>query len=347
MQSEIPRGRQARSVWRSLSPQARAAAFAASSHGAAPADIEVAWAAAGYGWLVWRRLRIASRLVYAGLIIMALAIGAVVGIATPSGTATFATLAVFAAGAVSALVPLGRSTRRFQRLYSSGLLGVEASRLALPGSEAPAMWTADSTESEFTVPYHAQLPLAHPAPSVVADPVSTGVHEISIHRRQVVVSLSFRTAINVFCWLVVADLLSNPRWATPALVALIAVPSLVTTLHLIFKLYEVAPVLLRPVAVRFTPDGWEIPPLRVNGAWAELRSIRMRSVAGQGVVALIVDNPERLIAHLGPLRRRLARSTITEYGSPAVISASAPGMLSTVDLVRQLRRYTNAPVDQA
>jgi hypothetical protein len=63
-------------------------------------------------------------------------------------------------------------------------------------------------------------------------------------------------------------------------------------------------------------------------------------------VALIVDNPEQRIAHLSRLRRTMLRSSITRYGSPAVIVASARRTLSVVDMVHLLQSYTSAPVDR-
>jgi hypothetical protein len=360
VESEIPRGRQARAVWESLSPQAREAALAAAKRGVAPADVGVAWAAAGYGRLVSRRLRIVSGLAPIGIVVVGGVVAVALVVAGAPLPAINAAMSLVVVGALVGLFALSMWARRFQRLYSSGLLGVEASRLGLPVPEtAPSMWSAATGESEFTVPYHAQLPVAQPAPSVVADPVAAGVREIPVRRGRIVRSLVLLTMAMLLLWPGVVAAWLHPQRANPVSLVVFSLLTLAVTLFMIFMLYAVTPALLRPVVARFTPDGWEIPQYRVSGGWAEVRSIRVRPIATRGgatrnpqlaanrMVALIVDNPEQRIAHLSPLRRALIRSNITRYGSPVPLIAGPGRTMSTVDLVRLLQRYTNAPVDRA
>jgi hypothetical protein len=357
VESEIPRGRQARAVWGSLSPQAREAAFAAARRGVAPEDVGVAWAAAGYGRLVSRRLRIVSLLAPLGIVTVAVVIGAVFVVAGARLTAIDAAMGVIVLGTTAGLLGLNLWARRFQRLYSSGLLGVEASRLGPPGTtSAPSMWAAG--ESEFTVPYQAQVPLAHPAPTVVADPAAAGVREIPVRRTRIVRSLTFLSTLVLLLWFTAVTEWAAPVRPSLASLMLISVATLGITAVLIFLLYTVTPALLRPVVARFTPDGWEVPQLRISGSWAEVRSIRVRPLAARGttartpqlaairMVALMVDNPQDRIAHLGPLRRAMARSSIAKYGSPAAFVAGPGRTITVVDLVRLLQRYTAAPVDR-
>jgi hypothetical protein len=359
VESDLPRGGQARAVWRSLSPQARAEAFAAASRGAAPADLGVAWAAAGYGRMVSRRLRIVRLLAPFGFVVLAVPIGALLVVYRASTSAVDVTMTVLLVAILGGLVALSLWARRFQRLYSSGLLGIEASRLGSPGpSSAPSAWAVVPGESEFTVPYHAQLPVAHPAPTVVADPVAAGVHEIPVRRGRVVASLLFLSATALVMWAAVIGLWSDPHRTTPVFLTVVTVITLAVTLLVLFVFYAVGPALRRPVAARFTPDGWEIPPLRISGSWEQVRSIRVRPLAARGttasspqlaayrMVALIVDNPEQRLAHLGPLRRRLIRSNITRYGSPVAVVASPRRTLPVVEMVRLLQSYTSAPVDR-
>ena len=361
MESELPRGQQARAIWRSLSPQARADAFAAASRGVAPADLGVAWAAAGYGRMVSRRLRVVRLLAPFGFVLLAIPIGALLVVDRASTSTVDVTMTALLVAILGGLVGLSLWSRRFQRLYSSGLLGIEASRLGPAGSSgvpsAASAWTTVPGESEFTVPYHAQFPIAAPAPTVVTDPVAAGVYEIPVRRGRIVVSLAILTAAALLLWFGVIMMWSEPHRETPMFSSVVTVVAAAVSLLVVLLLYAVGPAMRRPVAARFTPAGWEIPPLRISGAWDQVRSIRVRPLAARGaanpqlaayrMVALIVDDPEQRITHLGPLRRRLIRSNIAKYGSPVVVVASPRRTLPVVEMVHLLRSYTAAPVDPA
>lgn len=359
MEPDLPRGHQARAVWRSLSPQARESAYAAARRGVAPADLAVAWAAAGYGRLVSRRLRVLWLLAPLWLVCLTFPVGIGLVLVRASRSALDATMAVLLIGILAGMIGLSLWARRYQRLYSSGLLGIEANQLgAVAPSPAPSAWSVVPGESEFTVPLHAQLPLAHPAPTAVTDPVAAGVYEIPVRRGRIVMSLLFLMATAAIMWLAVISLWGDEGRETPMFLTVVTVVALAVTLLVLFILFAVGPALRRSVAARFTPDGWEIPPLDIRGSWAEVRAVRVRPLATRGsmaanprmatirAVALIVDNPEQRVAHLSLLRRALIRSTITKFGSPVTIVASPRRTLPVVEMVQLLQRYTAAPVDR-
>jgi hypothetical protein len=143
MEPDLPRGAQARAVWRSLSPAARAAALAAARSGVAPGDVGIAWAAAGYGRMVARRMRILWLLAPVAVTVVAVAVVVGLVVFRAPQWAVDVVLAAFLAGALGGLVVLSIVARRYQRLYSSGLVGIEASAAgvasglrypAIPGS---------------------------------------------------------------------------------------------------------------------------------------------------------------------------------------------------------------------
>src|SRR5439155_7709684 len=109
---EIAQGREAREAWRALSPQAREAAFAAAKRGVAPADPGIAWAAAGYGRLMARRLRILRLFVPFLFVLLVLPVARSLGLRSDA--------------VLSGLVALVVRAGRYQRLHSSGLLGIQA-----------------------------------------------------------------------------------------------------------------------------------------------------------------------------------------------------------------------------
>lgn len=359
MESDLPRGQQARAVWRSLSPQARASAYAAARRGVAPADLGVAWAAAGYGRLISRRLRILWLLAPIWLFGLAFPVGITLVLVRASRSVLDASMAVLLIGILAGMIGLSLWARRYQRLYTSGLLGIEANQLgAVAPSPAPSAWSVAPGESEFTVPLHAQLPLAHAAPTAVTDPVAAGVYEIPVRRGRIVMSLLFLIGTAALMWLAVIALWSDEGRDTPLFLTVVTVVATGVTLLVLFILFVVGPALRRSVAARFTADGWEIPPLDIRGSWAEVQAIRVRPLATRGsmaanprmatvrAVALIVDNPVQRVAHLSPMRRALIQSTITKFGSPVTIVASPRRTLPVVEMVQLLQRYTAAPVDR-
>src|SRR5689334_3626923 len=165
----MPRGRQARQAWRALSVPAREDALAAARRGVAPSDVGVAWAAAGYGRTVARRLRVTSLLTPVALVVVIIPVSAVLIAARASAAAVDIVMALLVVLTLGGLVGLSARARRYQRLHASGLLGMEAARL---GSLAPtpgqSVW-GGPTDSGFTVPYHAQVPVPQPLPRPAPD----------------------------------------------------------------------------------------------------------------------------------------------------------------------------------
>jgi hypothetical protein len=353
---ELPPGRQARQAWRALSVPARKDAFAAASRGVAPSDVGIAWAAAGYGRTVARRLRVASLLTPVALAVVGLPIGAALAVARASAGTVDVVMALLLVVTLGGFAALRVRAARYQRLHASGLLGLEAARLgSLAPTPAQSVWGSGTAESGFTVPYHAQIPVPAPLPRTAPDPTGTGVREVPLRRGRVLVGLAMLLAIALVFWTLVVVIWHGSR--PPILTTLITVLAVVYTLMLPIILYATAPALRRPVAARFTPDGWELPQQRMSGPWADVRAIRVRplssgglaagspQLAGVRVVTLIVDDPERHIAQLSPMRRALIRGSIKKYGSPIVIVAMPGRTMPVVELVQLLQRYTSAPVE--
>lgn len=358
MDFEMPRGRQATQAWRALSVQARQAAFAAASRGAAPSDVAVAWAAAGYGRTVARRLRIARLFAPVALAFVAIPVAAALAVARAPVQILDVVLALLLVATLGGIIGLSAWGRRYQRLHASGLLGMEAARL---GSLAPApgqpVWGSTGADSGFTVPYYAQVPIPEPLPRPVCDPAAAGVREVPLRRGRVLASLAVMVVIVPVFWLLIIVLGNGTR--PPILSAVIAVLAAVYTLALVVVLYAAGPSLRSPVVARFTPDGWELPAQRMSGSWAQVRAIRVRPLSAPGaaagspqlaavrVVTLIVDDPEQHLAHLSAPRRALIRSSIKKYGSPVAIVAMPRRSMPVVELVQLLQHYTPAPVEWA
>lgn len=353
----MPRGRRARQAWRALSVPAREDALAAARRGVAPSDVGVAWAAAGYGRTVARRLRVATLLAPVALAVVIVPVSAVLIAARASAETVDIVMALLVVVTLGGLAGLTARARRYQRLHASGLLGMEAARL---GSLAPtpgqSVW-GGTTDSGFTVPYHAQVPIPQPLPRPAPDPVATGVREVTLRRGRVLGGIAMLLGAEVVFWLLVFVIWHGSR--PPVLATVVTVIAVLFTLALLVILYASAPALRRPVAARFRPDGWEIPTQRMSGSWAEVRAIRVRPLANAGVggasaqlagvrvVALIVDDPERHIAHLSAVRRALVRGSIKKYGSPIVIVAMPRRTMDVVELVQLLQQYSPAPVEWA
>jgi hypothetical protein len=350
---DLPRGREARNAWRALSPQAREVALAAARQGVAPPDVGIAWAAAGYGRTMARRLRVVR--LFAPLIFLVLAVPAGVVLALVRASALTAQMALFPLGAVVivGLIPLMRQAGRYQRLYSSGLLGLQAAGLGmLVPQSSPAVWSA--AQSEFTVPYEARVPVVQPPAHPTTGVAPAGTREIPVRRGPVLVTIGLFGAIGLIFWLAALALAAGPGGALGA--APVIVFALAETALVGYLLWLTWPALRGGVLARFTPEGWELPPSRMAGSWAQVRAIRVRPFAARGpaaanpqlaayrVVALIVDDPERHLARLSSARRALVRRTMKRYGSPVVIVASPRRTIPLVELVQLLQRYTDAPV---
>ncbi|OLB78980.1 MAG: hypothetical protein AUI14_11670 [Actinobacteria bacterium 13_2_20CM_2_71_6] len=357
MGPNIPAGRDARDAWRALSSEARRAAFVAAGQGIAPPDPGLSWAAAGYGRLMARRLRIAVLLVPLVFLVVLSGLVAVVVTASTNLTVFLFAIVLFLTAYLVVILNVTRRMRRYQRLYNSGLLGIEAVQLGMVDvAPSPAVWDARG-QSEFTVPYQARIPITAPPDRLPADPVGAGVQEIPARRGALIAQLSAYAAMALVFWLFAAVVLVVGRRDQAALAAVGIVPALLLTLLLALLLVLVGPSLRYRVIARFTPAGWELPAPRISGSWAQVREIRVSSLtvrrsnavnaqlAGYRVVALVVDDPERQLAGLSSLRRYLIRRTMKKYGSPVTIVASPRRSIPLVDLVPMLQRYTDAPVN--
>jgi len=364
----IPSGRAAREAWRALSPEARRAAFAAAKQNVAPPDVGLAWAAAGYGNTMARRYRIFVMLAPLGIaLLMVIAITAVVA-SHAFGLFAFALPLVFVLYLVGLLM-VSRRMRRFQRLYNSGLLGVEAAELgaAVPRSgvavlpsavqPSPAVWATPAHQSEFTVPYEASVPMPAPVSGIPADPAHAGVQEIPTRRRALGTQVAIFGLLAVVLWInAIVRLGTAGRSFEQAIAVVWVMLAVFLTIVVGLFLLIALPALRNPVIARFTPYGWELPPAKMAGSWSAVREIRIRqlnvrqsssttaALAGYRMVALIVDHPDGYLARLSPVRRALTRRTMNKYGSPVVIVASPRRSIPLVDLVRLLQRYTDAPV---
>jgi hypothetical protein len=353
----MPRGRRAVAAWRALSAQARQDAFETTRRGVAPSDVGVAWAAAGYGWTVARRMRVGWFFVPVAVMAVMVPVGAGLVAARASALTVDVVMAVLLVAVLGGFVGLSVWARRYQRLHACGLLGMEAARL---GSLAPtpgqSVWGA-SADSGFTVPYHAQVPIPEPVARPVPDPVAAGVREIPLRRGRVLGSLAALVALGLVLWLMAIVLWIGVR--PPVFSTVVTVLAALYTLVLALFLYVAVPAVRRPVTARFTPDGWELPAQRMSGAWAQVRAIRVRPLSTGGVsagspqlaavrvVTLIVDDPEQCVAHLSTLRRKLLQASIKKYGSPVAIVATPKRTMPFVELVQLLQHYTSAPVEWA
>jgi hypothetical protein len=354
----IPAGRQAGDAWRALHPQARADAWAAAKQGRAPGDVGVAWAAAGYGQLMARRLRIAMLFVPLAFIVLLAGSAAVIA-ALHLPPALLVVLPLLFLGYAGALITLRVYRSRYHRLYNSGLLGVEAAQvggaLAQP---SPAVWGAQAYQSEFTVPYQATVPVLAPAARPPAAPAYAGTQEVTMRRGPLVLQLCVLLALAGYLWLrVVLLAVTSTTGLGQTLMVVWLVLALVYTGSIGFVMLTSVAFLFNPVVARFTPAGWELPHARMAGPWARVREIRVRSATarrGLGaagaaatlrVVALVVEDPQWQLDQAPPLRRFLARRAMKRYGSPVTIVATPRRTMPVVELVQTLQRYTNAPLN--
>src|SRR5439155_15927729 len=125
----IPIGRQAILAWRSLNPRARDEAWAAARQRSAPADLGVAYTAAGYGRTMARRRRVAMVLaapLYLLVLIIVLVALLLAGV-RPSAAPLVAVVVMAAYAAVA--IPLWTQWRRFLRLHHSGVFGIEVAAM--------------------------------------------------------------------------------------------------------------------------------------------------------------------------------------------------------------------------
>jgi hypothetical protein len=354
VEPDLPRGREAREAWRALSPQARAAAVDAARQGVAPPDIGIAWAAAGYGRLMARRMRVGRALTPLAFLVLAVPASAAVILLRASVLATQLVIVALGVAVIAGLVPLTVRAGRYQRLYSSGLLGLQAARLGAPtGQPSPAVWRA--AQSEFTVPYQARVPVAEPVPRPPADPAAAGTREIPARLGAIIRLIVVLAGIGVVLWLGALGELLAARGGLSGALPLIVVALGVTALTG-YLLFLVWPALRHPVLARFSPDGWQLPSSGLAGSWSDIREIRVRPFAVRGpaaaspqlatyrIVVLTLDDPQAQLARLPSVRRRLYRRTMKRYGSPAVIVATPRRSIQLAELVPLLQRYTDAPV---
>jgi hypothetical protein len=369
MQTMVPQGGEAVSAWRSLTPQARAAAWAAARQGAAPPDAGLGLVCAGYGQTMARRYLVFSvTLPLVALVATAaLMVALVLARATPTefGAVALVVILPYYAGVVA----LRLRRTRYRQLHSCGLLAVEAARAGAP-DRPPAGW-ANPYQSDFTVPYGAYQadqrapaavrPSAPPGLPVAAEPPAPAKPEPPGPPAEPVVvrtrlgptagSLAVVAVCGAFLWLCAVFYAYQGLVVFEALLIVLACPLTVLTG---WSAFLVVRVLRRPVAARFTPSGWELPRSRTAGSWSEIRQIRVRAPAGRvplnsssglRYVAFIVADPGPYLDRMGGIDRIIARRRLRRFGSPLVVVASPRHTIGVVELVNLLSRYTTAPAD--
>jgi hypothetical protein len=355
----IPAGRQASDAWRALHPRARADAWAAAKQGRTPGDVGVAWAAAGYGKLVAGRLRIAMIFIPLAFIVLLAGTAATIAVLNAPTQLLLALLPVLLIGYLGGLITVRVFRSRYQRLYNSGLLGVEAAHVGgVPAQASPAVWGAQAYQSEFTVPYQASVPVLAPAARPPAAPAYAGTQEVTVRRGPLALQLGVLVLLAGYLWLrVILLAVTATSGLAQFLIVVWLILAVVYTGSIGFVMLTSVAFLFDPVVARFTPAGWELPHARMAGPWARVREIRVRSATGRRglgaagaaatlrVVALVVEDPEWQLQQAPPLRRYLARRAMKRYGSPVTIVASPRRTMPVVGLVQILQRYTNAPLN--
>jgi hypothetical protein len=307
-------------LWRALTPESRAAAWAAARSGGAPSD-DLAPACLAHGHAMVSRYQLAFGLLLGLLaIIFFPSFGALLAFGGHSLAAVAVGL-VFAA-AVAALLVVVLQWDRYARLESSARLAYEAASASAPAVAVPA------------------------------GPVEIRVRRASYSRRLVVMTIvgvygwiqlghnawHLHTTVNLF-WL--AGFVVLAWFGTVGSAAIL-------------------PVLAQPVVARFTPDGWQLPGARLAGTWAEVRGIQVWARRpGRGVdhtpsgtrhVVLLLADPQAHLSgappwrRLSPWRRYLARRRMRRFGSPVVFEAHIGRTIGVVPLVDLLHGYTPAPV---
>jgi hypothetical protein len=274
------------------------------------------------------------------------------------GEAFLAALPVLLIAYIVVMIAMRAQFNRYQRLYSSGLLRVEAVQSgAVPAQPTAGVWDSRRTQSEFTVPYQARVPIAAPAQRQPADPLTAGTREVTIRRgplaRQILIFAAFVTLF----WLgILWPPGSDGDVVRVMLTGLLLGCAAGGTFLLLTVLVISGRFLADPVLARLTPDGWALPYARMHGQWSGVREIRVSALrtARNGrlsaqlptfrVISLIVDDPEQQLNGAPPLRRTLARRSMKHYGSPVTIVAGPNRTMPAVDLIRLLQSYTDAPV---
>jgi hypothetical protein len=356
MQTMVPQGREAVSAWRSLTPQARAIAWAAAKQGAAPPDASLGIVSAGYGRTMARRFLVLS--IVAPFVMIFVIIGGVVALAIADVPGTPVFIVALPVTYVVVVIAVRLQRRRFLQLNSSGLLAVEAARAGRP-IPAPAGWSS-SYQSEFTVPYQAFAAPAVPTPvQPPATPVAPPTEPVEVRARPggAITRLVVLTVFGAYVWLraVYYTQVAGGNAELGFEVVFFALGVAYTVLIVMVAVPTVR-LLMKPVVARFTPDGWELPHSRMAGSWAELREIRVRAprigrtgyavrTPATRIVALVLAYPQPHLERLSPVRRLLLRPAIRRYGSPATIMANARRTMDVVQLVNLLARYTPAPVN--
>jgi len=347
----FPSGREAGAAWRALSPEGRAAAWAAAKTGTAPGDLGVAWAAAGRGRSGVRQLRTVLILgPFAFMILLIATTVIVLGIGV-GATDYLALLPLLLLGYIAGMVTLRLRLRRYQRLYDSGTLAIEAARtVGVAQPPGAGVWTPSSYQSEFTVPYQASVPVAMPAPRPAPDPTATGTREVTVRRGQLAFRLTITLVFSLLFPLLVFVEVSGPG-SNPVMIVFLIVLALVYLPLALFTLVLNVRFLVNPLIARFSPAGWELPYARMAGPWSGVREIRVRATSARvstssvptRVVVLVIDAAAEQVARTPVLRRYLFGRTTRRYGSPAVILAG-PRSMPVSELIPLLQRYTAAPI---
>jgi hypothetical protein len=350
MRARYPTGGDAVTAWLALDQLARADALEAARRGAAPADLNVAVAAVAYGETMARRMRAA--MVGASIILVVTFGASALSLmaAEASGATTTVTLVLICVGYWALAIALAIRRSRFVQLATCGVLGIEAAPTEVSGpigAPAPQPSLTAHNESEFTVPR--AFAAAQSRPDAYRPNPATPT-EVRIRRGRLMFRLALVASLTALCWTGFGWLSAAPKSGRALPPGLLLVIAIVYTLLFALLLVLYGRLLTNPVVARFSADGWHLPVAGVRGTWQDVQAIEVRAVglghaqSGIRLVALHLDEPQRHVAQLNPLRRRLARQAMRRYGTPALIAAHPRRTVPVAELLRILQRHTDAPV---
>ncbi len=349
----VPTGRDARLAWQSLAPEDRQRAWAAAKKGSAPPDGALAAVMAGYGSVMYRRYR-ALPLVALGVFFVVMCGGLLILVQLGRPVSPWLE-PVLGAAVIAVSFATISARQRYRRLASAGALGLQAAWAgAVPAGHPQVL----PDQGEFTVPYG--VPSNVPATAYAA-PGVPGIVELRARRGRVVFSLSFLgffllcAAGGLSAELVLA--FDHGDGGGVPLVAILGLAAAVLVILAFVALLVLSSwhVLREPITARFTPQGWELPSSGFGDSWSAVLALEVRALTVGGgygapvasptrLVVFRVADPQRYLAQIGPVRRRLARRTVAKYGSPALIVAGPRAPIELEPLLATLAQYTAAPV---
>lgn len=324
MDPTVPTGWQAFSAWRALSTAQRRDAWGVAGQGSAPDDGWMAVVMAGYGATVDRLLRR-----FAWLLMAVYLLGAAEsfgeGISFGLDPELFLGLSIASYLAVVEIV--GWVRRRFQRLASSGVVGMQAAQVGAVPLAVPEV----ALQAEFTVPYGVP---AH-RPDLVDAPPAAGPRpfDVMADRRRILTTMGVYALLSGFGAWYLVYVFDSRGYSTSSLGFGLRFGAGVVlfgscALALLNQLLHNGPKLRRGIVVSGDGNGWALPAAGFSGPWSALLAIDVRaapttltrrSQSGMQVLVFRVADPEAYLARVGPVRRVLARRAMRRYGSPLIV----------------------------